>query len=79
MNQCYTCKYRGTIPGDCHSQCKLGISALFNGGNEMPNVEGDEHGIKSGWFMWPFNFDPVWLKSCDSYAGDIQVKDSGNE
>lgn len=48
INKCYTCKYRGTIPGDCHSRCS----------NRKAKVKGNEHGIRSGWFMWPINFDP---------------------
>ena len=55
--KCYKCKYRATIPGDCHSQCL----------NRNANVKGDEHGIKMGWFWHPFNFDPAWLISCDGY------------
>ena len=31
------------------------------------NVEADPHGVKMGWFMWPMNFDPIWLKNCDGY------------
>lgn len=31
------------------------------------NVKGNEHGIRSGWFNWPYNFDPVWLESCDGF------------
>lgn len=31
------------------------------------NIEADPHGIKSGWFMWPTNFDPIWLNNCDGY------------
>ena len=58
MNECYECKYRGHIPGDAHSSCKR---------NPLPNVKGAEHGIKKGWFNFPFNFDPVWLESCDGY------------
>lgn len=30
-------------------------------------VTGDPHGIQMGWFMWPANFDPTWLKSCDGF------------
>lgn len=35
--------------------------------NEI-NVVGDEHGIRMGWFAWPLNFDPTWLKSCDGFT-----------
>lgn len=31
-------------------------------------IKGDEHGISNGWFMWPVNFDPVWLEHCDGYT-----------
>ena len=57
MNKCYDCKFRGTVPGSCHSSC----------GNKEAKVKGDPHGIKSGWFMWPFNFDPTWLEECDGF------------
>ena len=43
--------------GDCHSFCD----------NWNAEVKGDPHGIKSGWFCWPFNFDPVWLVECDGF------------
>lgn len=35
---------------------------------ESCKVVGDEHGIKRGWFCHPFNFDPVWLKSCTGFT-----------
>jgi hypothetical protein len=60
---CYECAYRGRIPGDAHSSC----------GNNAASVTGNEHGINSGWFRWPVNFDPTWLISCDGFrpkAGD---------
>lgn len=25
------------------------------------------YGVRSGWFIWPFNFDPVWLTKCSLY------------
>lgn len=31
------------------------------------NVVGNQHGISHGWFCWPFNFDPIWLESCDGF------------
>jgi len=56
-NACYGCVHRGNIPGDAHSCCKNGSA----------KVKGAEHGIKNGWFYWPFNFDPVWLEQCDGF------------
>jgi hypothetical protein len=54
---CYSCIHRGTILGDAHSRCA----------NKSAKVKGHEIGIRGEWFMWPFNFDPVWLISCDGY------------
>jgi len=31
------------------------------------HVRGKPHGIRSGWFNWPFNFDPIWLETCDGF------------
>ncbi len=82
---CYECKYRGPIPGNCHSQClhpkvdnvrdgAVALASMFGGErlgigptpNKL-NVTGNPHGIKNGWFLWPFNFDPLWLESCDGW------------
>ena len=81
---CYKCKYRGEVVGSCHSSCKhpkieqtegslMGLLSVLSGGH-MPqvktklNVKGNKHGIDSGWFMHPFNFDPVWLEECDGFT-----------
>ena len=78
--RCYTCKHRRTLIGDAHSECahpqingsdRILSPLLLAGGSTPPacklNVHGSEHGIRNGWFMWPINFDPVWLVSCDGY------------
>lgn len=31
------------------------------------NLTYSQHGFNNGWFMWPINFDPVWLESCDGF------------
>ena len=31
------------------------------------NIAGHSHGIRMGWFIWPWNFDPTWLESCDGF------------
>lgn len=54
---CYKCKFKGGVAGSCHSSCSKSTA----------KVSGNEHGIKSGWFLWPVDFDPVWLISCDSF------------
>ena len=30
-------------------------------------IVGHPTGIKRGWFLWPANFDPVWLLNCDGF------------
>ena len=73
---CYKCQYRGTVPGDCHSCCKYPgtkteLFDLFCKENveiaKKINIRGNIHGINNGWFMWPINFDPVWLENCDGF------------
>jgi hypothetical protein len=36
-------------------------------------VTAHAHGIAKGWFMWPFNFDPVWLVNCDGFEEKPKV------
>ena len=31
------------------------------------NIKANEHGIKKGWFNFPWDFDPVWLENCDGF------------
>ena len=73
---CYKCEYRGNVPGDAHSCCEypendtgmLSMFAPINAKNAKKlNVTADPHGVRCGWFMWPVNFDPVWLLTCDGF------------
>jgi hypothetical protein len=71
---CYNCIHRGNVPGDAHSCCRYpgtstGMFDLFLNGDirRKLNIKGNEHGIRCGWFMWPVNFDPVWLENCDGF------------
>lgn len=34
---------------------------------EKLGIVGDPHGIRNGWFQWPWNFDPTWLLECKGY------------
>jgi hypothetical protein len=81
---CYNCIHRGDIPGDAHSCCKhpalgkkddnpfgaLGqmLSGKFDEARNKLNIKGNPTGIRNGWFMWPANFDPVWLDNCDGFT-----------
>ena len=61
-SNCYDCKYRGGVAGSTHSSCHAEFS------KEAPVPQFDAHGIKSGWVIFPWNFDPVWMKSkCSNF------------
>lgn len=36
------------------------------------NIAANPHGIRKGWFNWPYNFDPVWLQRCDGFTANGQ-------
>lgn len=57
---CYKCRHRGTVPGDCHSCCRHPQAMRLR-------VACDEYGRKMGWFSHPCNFDPRWLMECDGF------------
>jgi len=60
---CYACKWRRDVPGDCHSQC----------GNAGAKVESNPHGVINGWCWWPLNFDPIWIESCTGFEQKEEV------
>lgn len=66
---CYDCAYRASIQGDAHSAC-LNVHA---------HVTGKQHGIDKGWFMWPINYDPVWLFSCDGFKPRDKARADADE
>ena len=58
MQECYYCKNRRDVPGNCHIKCV----------KPDVNMTGNEHGKKNGWFMYPLLFDPTWkTKQCDNF------------
>ena len=86
---CYDCIFRGEIPGDAHSRCchplikqdsnPFGALVDMLAGKNLEagrqlNIRGSEHGIRSGWFMWPANFDPCWLENCDGFKAKTEAK-----
>lgn len=30
-------------------------------------IKANPHGIASGWFHYPFDFDPIWLENCNGF------------
>jgi len=57
------------------------LMAIFAGVGRVPPVEGESsidlnirgsaHGVRNGWFNWPWNFDPVWLENCDGFEKNL--------
>lgn len=50
----------------------VGRVSPFQVGAEKLNIKGNPHGIKNGWFIWPVNFDPVWLENCDGFESKVK-------
>lgn len=66
---CYDCKHRGELDYSCHSACLHPLAkANPKHSRAQLNVVGSDHGIRNGWFTWPWDFDPVWLEHCDGFA-----------
>lgn len=58
MDECYTCKHLREVPGNSHIKCA----------KPDPNMHGNQHGIRKGWFNYPTLFDPAWKKKeCCNY------------
>lgn len=80
---CYECQYRRNVPGDAHSRCvhpaitdqpENEIAALvealrgrYAGARAFLGITGNVIGVRNGWFLWPANFDPTWLLTCDGF------------
>ena len=70
---CYRCCYRRDLPHDTHSQCfhpSIGRHrerAVLGLVPDLIEVTAQAHGVGKGWFVWPLNFDPVWLTSCTGF------------
>lgn len=47
-NECYDCKYKRSVPGNAHIRCSM----------PDPDMKGEAHCIKHGWFYYPERFDP---------------------
>lgn len=54
---CRKCKHMISLPMTHHIACNSNCAVAL----------GKEHGIKNGWFCYPFNFDPIWLDYCDNF------------
>ena len=55
------------------------VFSLLGGGRSLPvglvqegatklKIKANFHGIRKGWFNWPYNFDPCWLENCEGFT-----------
>lgn len=59
---CNECKWCSDMPGDMHKTCQNPKEA------DDLQIKGNPHGVRHGWFRWPWNFDPVWLENCNGFV-----------
>ena len=45
----------------------VGRAPTMNVSTEKLNIQADPNGVKKGWFNFPWNFDPRWLRNCDGF------------
>ena len=60
-NKCWECVNKKEVPGNAHIRCA----------KPDPDMIGNPHGIKNGWFFYPLCFDPVWMeKKCVNFKSN---------
>jgi hypothetical protein len=79
---CYKCIHRRPVYASHHSMCAIpknvSIYANYNEVHayvaetvgEQYGIKLNPHGVKNGWAAWPWNFDPIWIVSCNRYTED---------
>ena len=73
MSQCCDCEFRESIHGDHHTRCTF----KWGSTDDQP-PSGNPHGINSGWFFFPHNFDPTWMTSiCTARKGPSLATQEG--
>lgn len=66
---CCECKHSGSnsTMNSAHIHCSFFWRAGHNSKSEHP--EGVEHGVKNGWYDFPYNYDPIWMKEdCPQFS-----------
>jgi hypothetical protein len=80
--KCRECKFKRDVPGDTHVSCvspvldeakKSPVFTMLSLTNpsivsNALGLKANPHGVKSGWCMFPLNYDPVWLEgTCKTF------------
>lgn len=66
-NQCHSCIHSSRAAGSSHHlQCNFFTDVLFRIGLKDPiwkhAPRGSEHGVNSGWYTFPVNYDTEWMR-----------------
>ncbi len=87
---CYQCKFKSNIPGNCHISCTKTtpqISMLFAvlSFSDIPafqealkkyyGFEVDHHPIQQGWFQFPLNYSSNWIQGNCMHFEKIDIKE----
>lgn len=56
MLPCQGCAYKSQVPGSAHIRCNFDWEKTD--GADFPEHQGSENARQ--WFIFPFNYDPVW-------------------
>lgn len=65
-SDCYKCAYRRDVPGSAHTRCAFDWQK-----SELSPPAGNEMGIRRGWYLFPLNYDPVWMaEPCPAFSED---------
>ena len=68
MLPCYQCAYRDEVPGSAHSRCRFAWTT-------EARPQGNPYGIRQGWFIFPWNYDPTW--GPDDCPSKSETRDPG--
>ena len=52
---------------------RSGLTSLpVEGAAAQLRITAAQQGVSRGWFLWPANFDPVWLEQCEGFEHKAQ-------
>ena len=59
---------RKTPSGELLALLKGHMASIMGSGADALGIKANAHGVRRGWFNWPYNFDPTWLQHCDGFT-----------
>ena len=68
MLKCHDCTYSRTIQGNSHIKC---VFDWVKTNKEMPELK-NKNAAK--WFVFPYNYDPIWSDECSSFSEEEDPK-----